>query len=108
MDVYIEPVPRGRPEGEPVYAYAVETRVGKVLKTLETQSDAILRISLFLALLVFCFSAAATRVEDCRTIAGDFDKGFGGGFSIGPRTVCTTETMAAYSVEEALTLLKSK
>jgi hypothetical protein len=41
MDVYIEPVPRGRPEGEPVYAYAVETRVGKVLKTLETQSDAI-------------------------------------------------------------------
>jgi hypothetical protein len=41
MDVYIEPVPRGRPEGEPVYAYAVETRTGKVLNTLQTQSDAI-------------------------------------------------------------------
>jgi hypothetical protein len=68
----------------------------------------LLRIALFLALLVFCFSAAATRVEDCRTIAGDFDNGFGSDFSIGPRMVCTTETMAAYSVQEALTLLKSK
>jgi hypothetical protein len=41
MDVYIEPVPRCRPEGEPILAYAVETRTGKVLNTLTTQSDAI-------------------------------------------------------------------
>jgi hypothetical protein len=41
MDVYIEPVPRGRPDGEPVLAYAVETRAGKVLKTLTSQQDAI-------------------------------------------------------------------
>jgi hypothetical protein len=68
----------------------------------------LLRIALFLALLVFCFSAAATRVEDCRTVAGGFDNGFNSSFSIGSRTVCTTETMAAYSVEQALTLLKSK
>jgi hypothetical protein len=68
----------------------------------------LLRIALFLAVLMLCFSAAATRVEDCRTVTGDFDNGFNSGFSIGPRTVCTTETMAAYSVEEALTLLKSK
>jgi hypothetical protein len=68
----------------------------------------LLRIALFLALLVLCFFAAATRVEDCRTVAGDFDSGFNSGFSIGPRRVCTTETMAAYSVEEALTFLKGK
>jgi hypothetical protein len=68
----------------------------------------LLRIALILALLVLCFSAAATRVEDCRAVAGDFDSGFNGGFSVGPRMVCTTETMAAYSVEEALTLVKGK
>jgi hypothetical protein len=68
----------------------------------------LMRIALFLALLVLCCSAAATRVEDCRTVGGNFDNGFNSGFSIGPRMVCTTETMAAYSVEEALTFLKSK
>jgi hypothetical protein len=36
MDVYIEPVPRGRPAGEAIIAYAVESRAGKVLKTFDT------------------------------------------------------------------------
>jgi hypothetical protein len=41
MDVYIEPVPRGRPDGDPITVYAVETRDGEVLKTLDIQQDAI-------------------------------------------------------------------
>jgi hypothetical protein len=41
MDVYIEPVPRGFPEGTPIMGYAVETRSGKVLQTLETRQEAI-------------------------------------------------------------------
>jgi hypothetical protein len=41
MDVYIEPVPRGRPAGDPIMAYAVETRGGKVLNTLDTLQEAI-------------------------------------------------------------------
>jgi hypothetical protein len=39
--VFIEPVPRGRPQGEAVAAYAVETRDGEVLKTLDTRQAAI-------------------------------------------------------------------
>jgi hypothetical protein len=68
----------------------------------------LLRMALFLGLLVLCFFAAATKVEYCRTVTGDFNSGFRSDFLIGPRMVCTTETMAAYSVEEALTLLKGK
>ncbi len=63
----------------------------------------LLRIALFLGILVICFSAAATRVERCRTVGADFDaRIFSSGFSIQPRTVCTTELMAAYAIEEAL------
>ncbi len=35
--VYIEPVPRGRPDGDPITVYAVETHAGEVLKTLDSQ-----------------------------------------------------------------------
>jgi hypothetical protein len=38
---YIEPMPRGRSEATPVTAYAVETRAGRVLKSLATLEDAI-------------------------------------------------------------------
>ena len=30
----VEPVPRGRPDGDPITVYAVETHAGEVLKTL--------------------------------------------------------------------------
>ncbi len=39
--VYVEPVPRGRPDGDPITVYAVETHAGEVLKTLDSQQDAI-------------------------------------------------------------------
>lgn len=39
--VYIEPRPKGRPEGTPIEDYAVETRANEVLRTLKTQDSAI-------------------------------------------------------------------
>ncbi len=68
----------------------------------------LVRIALLLGLLALCFSAAATRVEHCRTIAGELDNGSSGGLSVGPRTVCTTEIMAAYVMGEAWAYLKRK
>lgn len=40
-NVYIEPRPKGRPEGTPIEDYAVETRANEVLKTFKTQEEAI-------------------------------------------------------------------
>ncbi len=69
----------------------------------------LLRIALFLGILTLCFFAAATRVEGCRTVAADFDaRSFSSDFLIQPRTVCTTETMAARAIEEAWDYLKSE
>jgi hypothetical protein len=63
----------------------------------------LLRIAIFLGILVLCFSAAATRVERCRTIGADFDaRSFGDDFSIHPRTVCATESIAFYAIGDVL------
>jgi len=40
-NVYIEPRPKGRPEGSPINDYVVEDGAGNVLKTFNTQKDAI-------------------------------------------------------------------
>jgi len=40
-NVYIEPRPKGRPEGSPIEDYAVEDRANSVLSTHRTQADAI-------------------------------------------------------------------
>ncbi len=39
--VSVEPVPRGRPDGDPITVYAVETHAGEVLKTLDSQQSAL-------------------------------------------------------------------
>lgn len=57
----------------------------------------LIRIAFLLGILALCFSAAATRVERCRTLKGDFDaRAFSRDFSIQPRTVCETESMSFY------------
>jgi hypothetical protein len=39
--VYIEPRPKGRPEGAPIEDYAVETKSNEVLRIFKTQNEAI-------------------------------------------------------------------
>jgi hypothetical protein len=69
----------------------------------------LLRIALFLGILVLCFAAAATRVEGCRTVEADFDaRRFSSDFLIQPRTVCTTESFAAYGIGEFWGYLKGR
>ena len=41
VTVYIEPRPKGRPEGSAIEDYAVEDRADKVLATRKTQREAI-------------------------------------------------------------------
>lgn len=40
-NVYIEPRPKGRPEGSPIEDYVVEDHAGHVLRTFNTQHAAI-------------------------------------------------------------------
>ena len=40
-NVFIEPRPKGRPEGDPIEDYVVEDRADHVLKTFKTQHEAI-------------------------------------------------------------------
>jgi hypothetical protein len=40
-NVYIEPRPKGRPEGTPIDSYAVEDHADSVLSTHRTQAEAI-------------------------------------------------------------------
>jgi hypothetical protein len=40
-NVYIEPRPKGRPEGEPIHDYVVEDHADHVLATFKTQHEAI-------------------------------------------------------------------
>ena len=40
-NVYIEPRPKGRPEGDPIDDYLVEDRADHVLATFKTQREAI-------------------------------------------------------------------
>ena len=40
-NVYIEPRPKGRPEGTPIEDYAVEDRADNVLSTHRTQAEAV-------------------------------------------------------------------
>jgi hypothetical protein len=40
-NVYVEPRPKGRPEGSPIDEYVVEDHADHVLATFETQQDAI-------------------------------------------------------------------
>lgn len=40
-NVYVEPRPKGRPEGSPIQDYVVEDGTDKVLKTFSTQKEAI-------------------------------------------------------------------
>jgi hypothetical protein len=69
----------------------------------------LIRIALFLGIIALCVSVAATRVERCRTVKGDFDaRAFSHDFSIQPRTVCETESVAAYMFAEAWDYLKGR
>jgi hypothetical protein len=66
----------------------------------------LIRIALFLGILFLCTCAAATRVERCRTVGGDFDaRAFSKDFSIQPRTVCETESLGAYVLKSGWTYL---
>lgn len=40
-NVYVEPRPKGRPEGSPIQDYVVEDGADNVLKTFSTQKEAI-------------------------------------------------------------------
>jgi hypothetical protein len=40
-NVYVEPRPKGRPEGEPIHDYVVEDHAVHVLATFKTQHEAI-------------------------------------------------------------------
>lgn len=58
-----------------------------------------IRVMLFLGLLAFCVSAAATKVDRCKQIGGAFNTGFSEDFFVSHK-VCGSESLGLVAVDD--------